>query len=158
MLNLIVAHDISRGIGFDNKLPWHLSNDLKRFKKLTEGHAVLMGRKTHESIGKVLPNRENIILTHDRGYRADNCYIINYLTQLDAYMSKNPEKDVFVIGGSEIYKLMLPYVDRLYISIIPHEYQCDAYFPEFNYNKYELTEVKDCYDHIFHVYDRKSHD
>lgn len=156
MLNLIVCHDSNFGIGINNKLPWHLPDDLRRFKELTEGHAVLMGRKTYESIGKALPNRENIILTHDRGFRADNCYIINYLAQLDVYMSMNPDKDVYVIGGSEIYKLMLPYVDRIYLSLIPHAYQCDTFFPKVDYDDYNLMKVMNSYDHIFHVYERKS--
>lgn len=158
MLNLIVCHDINRGIGYKNTLPWHLPNDLKRFKQLTEGHAVLMGRKTHESIGKVLPNRENIILTHDRGYRADNCYIINYLAQLDVYMSMNPDKDVFVIGGSEIYKLMLPYVDRVYTTEIDHTFECDTYFPTLNNEEWYLSHheyyTQDSYPYTFVVYDR----
>jgi dihydrofolate reductase len=164
MLNLIVAYEIDkRGIGINNSLPWHLPSDLKRFKELTEGHAVLMGSKTYESIGKALPNRENIILTRNRGYRADNCYIINYLAQLDVYMSMNPDKDVFVIGGSEIYSLMLPYVDRMYITMIDNKFHCDSFFKIGDEKEWENWNVTSATRHYhegdqcpytFVVYDR----
>lgn len=160
MLNLIVAHDINRGIGINNTLPWHLPSDLKRFKELTEGHAVLMGSKTYESIGKALPNRDNIILTRNRGYRADNCYIINYLAQLDVYMSMNQDKDVWVVGGSEIYKLMLPYVDRIYVTQVLKIFVCDTHFPKLSNKQWyvshhELIE-EDNHPYSFVIFDKVS--
>lgn len=129
MLNIVVAYDSNRGIGINNALPWHIPEDLRHFKDLTSGNAILMGRKTFESIGRPLPRRDNIILTQNRGYLADGCTMMHNLAQVQAYMVANKDKELFVIGGSEVYRLFLPFVDRIYATEIHGSFMCDTFFP-----------------------------
>lgn len=130
MLSLIVAMDKNRLIGDDNKLPWHLSEDLKRFKSLTMSKPIIMGRKTFESIGKPLPGRRNIIVTRNPAYCVEGCECVDDLTQ--AIQLTQDAEEAVVIGGVQIYKLALPLVDRIYITLIDYEFSGDAWFPEYN--------------------------
>jgi dihydrofolate reductase len=130
ILSAIVAHDKNFLIGGDNKLLWYLPEDLKRFKKLTQGHAVIMGRKTFESIGKPLPNRLNIILTKDKSFKAENCLVFHDIKEVIKEVSKDAE--VFVIGGGQIYKEFFPMIDRIYATVVDGEYHGDTYFPEYS--------------------------
>jgi len=126
----VVAHDKNRLIGGDNKLLWHLPEDLKNFKKLTLNSTVIMGRKTFESIGsKPLPKRLNVILTKDTDFKADNCIVYNRVEDIVRNFAEEPQ--VFVIGGGEIYKQFFPYTQRIYVSLVDGEYQGDTYFPEY---------------------------
>ena len=126
---LIAAMASNRIIGRDNAMPWHLPADLRRFKALTMGHPVLMGRKTHESIGKPLPGRRNLVLTRDPAYRAAGCEIV---TSLDAALAACAGvEQIFVIGGGEIYRAALPYAQRLEFTEIHAAFEGDASFPEF---------------------------
>lgn len=169
MISLVVAHDVLGGIGKDNKLLWHLPNDLLHFKKLTSGHTVIMGRKTYESIGKPLPNRTNIVLTRDVDYLRDSepedVYVYNnfddLLYEID---SIDNDEEVFVIGGAEIYELFLPYADRVYATLI-HEifYEADTFFPLLSAEEWVLDlgsidfhepDSKNMYAHAFRTYDR----
>ncbi len=134
-LTIIVAFAENQVIGKDNQLIWHLPNDLKRFKALTTGHPIIMGRKTFESIGKPLPNRENIVLTRDAHWNQEgvNVFhtkeaILNYLKPLD---------HAFVIGGAEIYNLFLNDADFLEITYVNTKIDGDAFFPLINYEKWE---------------------
>src|SRR6188472_2703937 len=115
ILSAIVAMAENRVIGKNNQLPWHLPADLKHFKTITTGHPILMGRKTHESIGKPLPNRQNIILTRDSNYVAAGCTVV---TSVKAALQKAESPEVFIIGGAEIYRQLLPQVQRLYLTIV----------------------------------------
>lgn len=118
----------NRIIGRDNALPWHLPADLKRFKALTMGHPVVMGRKTYESIGRPLPGRRNLVITRDRGYRADGCEIVH---TLDAAIAACGDKEtVFIIGGAEVYRESLARAQRLEFTEIQAEFEGDAAFPE----------------------------
>lgn len=126
MITLIAACSSNRVIGKDNTLIWRLPEDLKRFKRLTNGNPILMGRKTFESIGKALPNRTNIILTRDTNFKADGCLIYNRLEDVIALYSSN----LWVIGGSEIYTQLLPLADCIELTYINKEYDGDSYFPE----------------------------
>lgn len=132
----IVAHDLDKGIGINNKIPWHFSFDFQHFKRTTLNKKVLMGRKTWESLPKKpLPNRENIILTRDKnltliGQPIDNVKIVNELFI--------PKEDLYVIGGSEIYKLYSLYFDKLIVTKILGKYECDTFF-ELDYSKWNET-------------------
>ncbi len=140
MLSIIVAMSKNNVIGRDNKLIWHLPEDLKRFKKLTTGHTIIMGRKTFESLGRVLPNRKHIVLTNNEHMKIEdeNVEVIHDIKLLENYI--NSEEENFVIGGATIYNLLMPYVEKMYITQIEEEFQGDAYFPTINENIWKETE------------------
>lgn len=135
MINIIVAYDRKLGIGKDNKLLWSQSEDLKRFKRLTSGKTVVMGRKTYESIGMTLPNRRNIVISR-QNIDIEGVEVIN------SFDSLNKDEDIFIIGGGEIYKIFLPIVDRLYITEIDCEIEADTWFPEIDLNVWEVESVE----------------
>ena len=119
----------NRVIGRNNALPWHLPADLKRFKALTMGHPVVMGRKTYESIGKPLPGRRNLVITRNRGYSAPGCEVVH---SLDAALSAcRDAPEIFIIGGAELYREALPRAQRLEFTEIHAEFEGDASFPRF---------------------------
>ena len=129
-LVLLAALDQNRTIGKDNALPWHLPDDLRRFKKLTLGHPIVMGRKTYESIGHPLPGRTNIVVTRDRALAIPEAVIVHSLD--DALEVAGAAEDVFVIGGEEIFRLALPLAQRLELTEIDTEIEGDAWFPEWD--------------------------
>jgi dihydrofolate reductase len=132
--------DKNRLIGGENKLLWNIPGELKRFREITSGHPIIMGRKTHESIGRVLPNRTNIIITRDQDYKVEGAVVVNSLEQAikaaqtviasEAKQSESPE--IFVIGGGQIYAQALHLADRLYLTIVEGEYEGDTYFPDYS--------------------------
>ena len=130
MLSIIVAIANENVIGKDNKLIWHLPEDLKRFKEITSGHKIIMGRKTFESLGRVLPNRKHIILCNDMEMDIDNenVEILDDISKLEKYM--NSDEECFVIGGATIYKLLMPYTEKMYITKINQDFEGDVWFPE----------------------------
>ncbi len=140
MLSIIVAKAKNNAIGKDNQLLWHIKDDLKRFKQLTTDHVIIMGRKTFESLGRVLPNRLHIVLSRDKNYKInnENVIIINDISEIDKYVQDNNEN--FVIGGAKIYELLLPKCNKLYITQINKEYIGDAYFPTVNENEWQVIE------------------
>jgi dihydrofolate reductase len=126
---LIAALAANRIIGRDNALPWHLPADLQRFKRLTMGRPVLMGRKTFESIGKPLPGRRNLVITRDRNYTAPGCEVVH---SLDAAIAACADaQEIFVIGGAQLYREALPRAQVLEFTEIHAEFRGDAQFPEF---------------------------
>jgi len=130
MITIVAACSSNRVIGKDNKLIWNVPGDLKRFKEMTSGHTVLMGRKTYESIGRPLPNRRNVILSRNSELIVEGCF--TYTSLVDTLdMFKN---DVFIIGGEEIYRQSLPYVNRIELTLIHKEFEGDAFFPEIPLN------------------------
>lgn len=138
--SLIAAMSENRVIGKDNALPWHLSEDLQRFKKLTMGHPLVMGRKTYESIGKPLPGRENIVLTQDHGFKATGARVVFSLSPLIEEI-KNSDQEYFVIGGEAIYKQFFPHSDKIYLTLIHKAFEGDAYFPELHWRAdFEILE------------------
>ena len=143
MLSIIVAISKNNAIGKDNKLLWHLPDDLKRFKKLTIGHNIIMGRKTFESLGRVLPNRHHIILSKDTQLKIDNkdVEILNDISMLDKII--NSEEENFVIGGAAIYKLLMPYCNKMYITEIDKDFDGDVYFPEISLEEWKAIERED---------------
>ena len=127
--------DRNRVIGRGNKLPWKLSADLKRFRELTSGKPVIMGRKTFESIGNPLPNRSNIIITRDKNYKAGGCTVVN--SAEEALKTVDNSEEVMVIGGEQIFKEFLPMADKMYLTFIDEDFDGDAYFPEYNKNEWK---------------------
>ena len=128
LITIIVAAAENNIIGNDNKLIWHLSDDLKRFKELTKGHHVIMGRKTFESMPKALPNRTNIIITRKKDYFAENAIVTNSLDEAIKLTIDDPQP--FIIGGGEIYKIALNISDRIELTRVHHNFDGDTYFPE----------------------------
>ena len=129
-LSIIVAMSSNRVIGVNNSLPWHLSEDLKRFKSLTTGHTIIMGRKTYESIGRPLPNRRNIVISRNMEASYKGAEVVHSIE--DAFSISRNDNEVFVIGGSNIYEQALSLVDHLYITEIKKSFSGDAFFPEIN--------------------------
>jgi dihydrofolate reductase len=158
-ISFIFAMDRNRAIGKDNQLPWHLPADLKFFKTVTMGHPILMGRKTYESIGKPLPGRINVVITQEPNFRAEGCKIVH---SADEAAAQFQQQELFVIGGSEIFRLFLPEVDRMYITRIEHEFAADTFFPDVNMAEWTLVsseqgvqDDKNPYLYYFQIYQRK---
>jgi len=139
MISLIAAAGKNNVIGSNNKLPWSIPEDLKYFKKTTSGKTIVMGRKTYESIGRPLPNRQNVILTKNQNYTAPDCLVINSKEELSATENND---EIFIIGGSQIYKLFWEQADRIYLTRIDKDFEGDAYFPDINPEKWQLTSSK----------------
>ena len=137
MLSIIVAKAKNNAIGKDNQLLWHLSDDLKRFKTLTTGHTIIMGRKTFESLGRVLPNRKHIVFTQNPDFKVDNenVEVVHSMLQIQEYIEN--EEEAFVIGGAIIYNLLMPYVKKMYITEIDKEFDGDAFFPRIDETKWK---------------------
>ena len=140
LISIIVAMGRNRAIGFQNTLPWRLSADLQRFKQLTMGHHILMGRKTYESIGRPLPGRTSIIITRQPDFQAEDCLIAHSLDEAIALAHARGEPEAFVIGGAEIYAQALPFTDRLYLTLVAAAPQADAFFPDFDEAFWQRTE------------------
>ena len=140
MLSIIVAKAKNNIIGKDNALIWHLPEDLKRFKRLTTGHTIIMGRRTFESLGRILPNRHHIILCNDAEMNIDNenVEILEDISMLDKYVKDTEEH--FVIGGATMYKLLMPMCSKMYITEIDKEFDGDVSFPEINLNEWKVTQ------------------
>ena len=143
MLSIIVAKAKNNIIGKNNQLIWHLSDDLKRFKSITENHTIIMGRKTFESIGRVLPNRKHVVMTHNKDLKIDNenVEIVQDVMDLKEYV--NSDEECFVIGGATIYNLLMPYTEKLYVTEIDKNFEGDAFFPkikEEDWKEVERTE------------------
>ena len=132
MLSIIVAKAKNNTIGKENKLLWHISEDLKKFKNLTTNHTIIMGRKTFESLGRVLPNRKHIIFSQNPDFKVDdeNVEIVHSMLQIQSYIES--EEETFVIGGAMIYNLLMPYVKKMYVTEIDKEFEGDAFFPRIN--------------------------
>ncbi len=128
MITIIAAVAKNNALGKNNQLIWHLPADLKRFKKVTLGHHIIMGRKTFESLNKPLPNRTTIIITRNRDYKVDNCIVVNSLS--NALIAANLDKNPYILGGAEIYRQALDIADLLDLTLVHHEFDADVFFPE----------------------------
>ncbi len=140
MLSIIVAMGNNNVIGIDNKLPWHIPDDLKYFKEKTLNKSVIMGRKTLESLGKPLKERKNVVLTRDKSYAFKNSdvEIVHDISEINKYIFD--DKENFVIGGAEIYKMLMPYCECLYITKIYKDFAGDKYFEKIDEGKWKLIE------------------
>jgi len=140
-ISMVVAMDAKGVIGRDNGLPWHLPADLQHFKRTTMGKPILMGRKTHESIGRPLPGRTNIVITRDSGYQADGCVVVH---SIDAALEAAGDQDeIMVIGGAEFYRQVLPRTDTIYLTRINESFDGDTRFPDLNAADWREVERSD---------------
>jgi dihydrofolate reductase len=135
-VSIIVAMTPQGLIGIDNKIPWHLPADLQRFKKITMGHPIIMGRKTFESLPGVLPGRQHFVLTRNPNYHAEGCTVVTNWAQLEILI----DGKAFVIGGADIYKYALPITKCLYATIVHAELEGDTYFPEWDQEQWREVE------------------
>ena len=160
MITLIAAVAENNALGKHNQLLWHLPDDFKRFKTITTGHHIILGRKTFESFPKPLPNRTHVIITRQNDYTHEGCIIVDSLQKAIDLCPKN--KELFIIGGGEIYKQSIDIADKLDITKVHHSFEADTFFPEIDMNKWKLTSAefhpkdeKHQFDFTFETYLRK---
>ena len=142
IVSIIVAVAENGVIGSDNQLIWHLSDDLKNFKKITSGHCIIMGRKTFESIGRPLPNRTNIILSRNKDYHAEGCIVFKSLSEALTYSEKMGEEEAFIIGGQAIYNAAYDIADKLYLTKVIASPAGDAFFTKIKSDHWNLISQK----------------
>jgi dihydrofolate reductase len=159
IISFIAALGQNRGLGIDNKLPWHLPDDLKKFKEITRGHSVIMGRKTYQSMGRLLPDRKNIIITHDINLEIPGAIIAHSIEE--AIKQCLGEEEIFIIGGGEILKLALPYANKMYLTFVEANLPADSFFPTFNISTWKKTaeevhpkDDRHAYSYIFRIYEK----
>ncbi len=161
-LSIIVAIGKNNEIGRGNDLLWRLPADMKRFKELTTGHTIVMGRKTFESLPKgALPNRKNIVLSKNKDLSFENCYVFSSLDEI--LVKFRDEEEIFIIGGGQIYEQTLPYADKLYLTRVHADFpEADTFFPVINWAEWQevqreiyLADEKNPYSFIFYEYERK---
>ena len=157
--SIIVAMDMNRVIGKDNQLPWRLPRELQYVKQTTMGHPIILGRKNYEAIGRPLPGRRNIVMTKDPQFSAEGCEIAHSVEEV--YQLCEGEEEIFIFGGEQIYKLFLEKTDKLYVTVIHHEFEGDTFFPEIDYSQWKeiskvqgITDEKNPYTYFYHVYER----
>lgn len=159
MIALIVAHSINRVIGKNGIIPWHIKDDLLRFKQLTTDNIVIFGRRSFEEIGKPLKNRINIVISSTKNFNSENCYTVKSLQEaINLCHNKYKSKDIFICGGEKLYKESIDIVDTMYITVINSYYDGDTYFPKFDENKFEKQIYKNNHNKThfsFYIYKRK---
>ena len=134
MVALIVACSENLVIGNNGRIPWKIKGEQKRFKELTTGNVVVMGRRSFEEIGKALPNRITVVVSSTKKFKGDNCFTVSSLKEA---LEMFKDKDVFISGGAKLYEEAIPIVDKMYITEISNIYEGDTYFPEFDKSKFE---------------------
>ncbi len=137
MILLIAAAAENNALGKENQLVWHLPDDFKRFKELTSGHHIIMGRKTFESFPKPLPNRTHVVITRQKDYAPDGCIVVNSMEEAIEICPKN--EDIYIIGGGEIYGLGMPFAAKIELTRVHDTFDADAFFPEIDSNKWDLV-------------------
>lgn len=161
-MNLIVNVDKNWAIGLGSKLLVRIPQDMKYFRSMTTGHVVVMGRKTLESFpeSKPLPNRVNIVLTRDQSYQAPGAVVVHSMEELKEELKKYPEEEVFVIGGGQIYRELLPLCDKAYVTKVDRAFDADVYFPDLDQDpQWKMTKVSEeqtyfDLEYVFAVYER----
>jgi dihydrofolate reductase len=138
IISLIVAMDKRGGIGKNNQLPWHLASDLRRFKQLTMGHAIVMGRKTFETIGRPLPGRGTIVVTRNKAYFSQGCMVVNSLGAAIDLALEAGEGELFIIGGGEIFQQAIGLAEKIYITTVHTDAKADVFFPKFDPSEWEI--------------------
>lgn len=151
MIIMIAAAAENNALGKNNELVWHLPNDFKRFKSLTTGHHIIMGRKTFESFPKPLPDRVHIVISRQENYKPEGCIVVDSIEKAIALCPEND--DSYVIGGGEIYNLALPFTDIIELTKVHHSFDADAFFPKINKNEWILVESEENYKDEKHLYD-----
>lgn len=163
ILSLLVAASENNVIGKDNQLPWHLPNDLKYFKNQTWGMPILMGRKTFESIGKPLQGRKSIVITRNKNWQHENVDVVHSVEEAISKAKAYGVKEIFVIGGAEIFTTSFDQAGRIYLTRVHHQFDGDAFFPEIPGSGWNLMQSRFCsadgknaYAHTFQVWERKA--
>ena len=136
MIIMIAAVAENNALGKNNELVWHLPNDFKRFKSLTSGHHIIMGRKTFESFPKPLPNRTHIVITRQENYAPEGCIVVNSMEKAIEICPK--EENTYIIGGGEIYDLGIPFSDKIELTLVHHTFEADAFFPIINKEQWQI--------------------
>lgn len=148
MLSMIAVVAKNSALGKDGQLLCHLPEDLKRFRRITTGHSMIMGRKTLESFGRPLPKRQHLVVTRNLGYNYEHEQVTIFHSLDDLLASLHPKREYFVVGGGEIYRQLLPLSDKLYLTIIDHEFVADTFFPQLDMAEWEIIEdVAELGDH-----------
>ena len=162
IVSLLVAAAENNVIGKDNQLPWHLPNDLKYFKNLTWGMPILMGRKTFESIGKPLPGRKSIVITRNNQWQHEGVEVVHSVDEAIEKAESFGVKEIFVIGGAEIFKSSLPKANRLYLTRIHEAFDGDVFFPEVSEKDWQLlsarfveADEKNAFDHTYQIWEKR---
>ncbi|HEY0059703.1 MAG TPA: dihydrofolate reductase [Flavisolibacter sp.] len=162
ILSLLVAADENNVIGKDNSLPWHLPNDLRYFKNLTWAMPILMGRKTFESIGKPLPGRKSIVITRNPEWKQEGVVVVHSIDAALAAAQAEDVKEIFVIGGAEIFGVAFSVAQRIYLTRIHHGFEGDVFFPELSAQEWTLVKEMHCapdeknaFAHTFQVWERQ---
>ncbi len=160
MITIIAAIAKNNALGKNNKMIWHLPADLKRFKRVTKDHCVIMGRKTFESLGKPLPKRTNIIITRKKKYDAEGCIVVNSLKK--AIKASAEDENPYILGGAQIYKQAIKFVDKLDLTFVHNEFEADTFFPEIDLKIWKeisrenfKADEKNKYDYSFVTFVRK---
>lgn len=151
MIIMIAAAAENNALGKNNELVWHLPNDFKRFKSLTTGHHIIMGRKTFESFPKPLPDRVHVVITRQENYQPEGCIVVDSIEKAIAVCPEND--DSYVIGGGEIYNLALPFTDIIELTRVHHTFEADAFFPKISSSEWLLVESEENYKDEKHLYD-----
>jgi dihydrofolate reductase len=161
-ISLIAAASENNVIGKDNKLPWYLPMDMKYFKNITWAMPVVMGRKSFDALGKPLTGRTNIVITRNKNWQADGVQTAQTIDQAIILASRTDAKEIFIIGGGEIFQAALPSADRIYLTRVHENFEGDAFFPEIKKEEWELVSNRDCepdeknaYALSFQVWERK---
>ena len=153
MIIMIAAVAENNALGKNNDLLWHLPLDFKRFKEITSGHHIIMGRKTFESFPKPLPNRTHVIITRQKDFEHEGCIVVDNLEKAVAVCPKN--EDLFIIGGGEIYTQSIHLADQLDITRVHHSFEADVYFPEIDSEIFNPKDEKHLFDYTFQTFVRK---
>lgn len=161
IISLVVAASTNNAIGKDGTMPWHLPNDLKHFKNVTWGLPVVMGRKTFDSLGKPLPGRKNIVITRQKGWKHESAVSVQSIEDALFLAKQMDVKEIMIIGGGEIYKLLFPKAKRIYLTRVEGEFDADTFFPAFEEKQWELisndthaADEKNNFNYAFQVWER----
>jgi dihydrofolate reductase len=149
IVSIIAGIGKNRELGWKNKLLWNIPEDLQWFRDKTNGHPVIMGRKTHESIGRVLPNRTNIVISRDPSYTAAGCIVCQTFEEAVEQAKQKDTEEVFVIGGASVYAQAIPIAQKLYLTVVDAEFTADTFFPEYSYRFKTIRNKKASSDRTF---------
>ncbi len=141
IISIIAAMDEKMGIGKNGKIPWHIPEDLKRFKQITTNHVVIMGRKTYQSIGTSLPNRVNIVVSKNQDFNPVGAMVVGSIPEAIDLAKKFEKDEIFIIGGSEMYFQTINLADKLYLTLVKGDYKADAFFPDYSEFSKLITKV-----------------
>ncbi len=163
IISQIAAMARNRVIGRDNRLPWHMPDDLAWFFRVTRGHHIIMGRRNYEANGRALPGRTNIVITRKKTYEAPGCVVVHSIAEALDYARRQGEQEAFIVGGGEIYAATLSLADRIYLTLIDTDAEGDVFFPELDPAEWQVVskephkaDQRNPYDYTFYIFERKT--